>query len=293
MTKTNNFTNIRNSNFNTYTKMKKSLFKYISKNGFIVFELPKEIKEKIRSYGVTKIYDVLQKLKFWKPVAKEEDFTTDKVTYSRSRYGAFFLSISELEGQVNDKNLVDLVRTLQSHLKTIHDIANNDYTFALTFLYSLKDSKDVQGYHMDYEPFEHNSYYPFSVIFAFQDRTSFRFLSKSHIYKGILPNKPLKKKFVEREIYLDFGQYIIFHPFLIHSGMPHLCANMRLHTYCDIPEIFNRSKIEYNTNVFVNCLETRRSWYIEDNQALLKRVANLKQMKYKRCNNLVKYNKTK
>ena len=83
------------------------------------------------------IYKVLQKLKLWKAVAKEENFETDEVTYSKSRYGAFFLSLSDLENQIKDKELVDLVQTIHSHLKLIHDIESNNYSFAVTFLYSL------------------------------------------------------------------------------------------------------------------------------------------------------------
>ena len=286
---------IKSSNVILYSNYKKkSLLQYLNKYGFIVFNSSKELKNKINAYSVENIYAALKKLKLLKPIAKEQDFKTGKVTYSDSRYGAFFISAEQFKETVKDQGLFELVELLHKELRKIYDISINDYTFPFTFLHSLKDDKDLQKYHMDFQESIGNcktEVYPFSVIFAFKDNTPFRYLQGSHVYRGVFPtDKPLVKKMIERLVYLNFGQYIIFHPYLVHSGMPHQRANTRYHVYCDIVEKFDRSKEEYNNNVFID-IDENKSLFVETDEKRLNSLSNLKPMKLKRPNNLEKYHK--
>jgi hypothetical protein len=164
---------------------------------------------------------------------------------------------------------------------------NKNYSEAITILYSLKSSSDIQGLHTDYdtkiEIGEKN--YPLSCIFALQDNTHFRYLSKSHkLNNG-------GGKMLEKLITLNFGQFILFHPFLIHSGWFFKGrSNLRIHFYIDDRAIFDRikeAKERYNETYFIDIDRKRQpSFYFATKE--LHKMKGLLSLKRVKKNNIKK-----
>ena len=119
--------------------------------------------------------------------------------YSKIRYSTFFIDIDSIKEALGDKHhdIVKIILSLQSDLSRIFDIRNNkNYAEAITILYSLKSSSDIQELHTDYDTnieIEEKNY-PLSCIFALEDNTHFRYLCRSHIYDGLLFEDSINKK---------------------------------------------------------------------------------------------------
>jgi hypothetical protein len=127
-----------------------SLFKRLNKNGYIIFNMSSETKELIKEYGTTNIYEIIQDKKLWKKVVIDQRYKK----FSDIRYSAFFIDIFSVKEVFGDDHpLLKIIISLQSDLSRIFDIRNNDnYAEAITILYSLKSSSDIQGLHTDYDP---------------------------------------------------------------------------------------------------------------------------------------------
>lgn len=273
------------SNLKDFLLRTNSLFKRLNKNGFVILNMSLETKKLITDYGTSNIYKVIQDKKLWNGVVKE-----DQNEYSKIRYSTFFIDIDSIKEALGDKhhNLVKIILSLQSDLSRIFDIRNNkNYAEAITILYSLKSSSDIQGLHTDYdtkiEIGEKN--YPLSCIFALQDNTHFRYLSKSHkLNNG-------GGKMLEKLITLNFGQFILFHPFLIHSGWFFKGrSNLRIHFYIDDRAIFDRikeTKERYNETYFIDIDRKRQpSFYFETKE--LHKMKGLLSLKRVKKNNIKK-----
>lgn len=282
-----------------------SLFKRLHKNGFVIFDMSLETKSLIKEYGTSNIYKVLQNKKLWSRVVKGQENNSDvkDAEFSNIRWSKFFIDISSLKEEFGDGHpILQIILSLQSDLKRLFDIKNNEnYSEAITILYSIRSSIDVQGYHVDFDPDiiempEKN--YPLSCIFALENDTYFRYLCGSHKHHGRIFDDFIhtgEKPMMEKIISLKFGQFIIFHPFLIHSGwfFKNRC-NLRIHFYLDNRFIFDRvkqNKDNYNETFFID-IESCRSTIIVDTNKVKNQMKGLLQLKrYKKnynSNNLKK-----
>lgn len=290
---------INTKDTNSLYKYKNGLFKKLNRNGFVILEMSKRTKDLIKIFGPKKIYEVLQKRKLWNRVVEKPSNEENKEdTYSEFRWSKFFIDINAIKEILSDDHpLINIILSLQNDLLQLYDIKNNEnYAFAITILYSLKSSKDVQDFHTDFKgqekTFQRN--YPMSCIFALQDNTHFRYLCGSHIYDGLLFEDSINKKMIEKVITLSFGQFIIFHPYLIHSGWFFKYGNnLRIHIYIDDKTIFDRvkhTKEKYNETHFID-IESKRELFIECNNKVHNQMKGLLQMKsIKTNNNISKWN---
>ena len=131
-------------------------FKRLHKNGFVIFDMSLETKSLIKEYGTSNIYKVLQDKKLWSRVVKGQENNSDvkDAEFSNIRWSKFFIDISSLKEEFGDGHpILQIILSLQSDLKRLFDIKNNEnYSEAITILYSVRSSFDVQGYHVDFDP---------------------------------------------------------------------------------------------------------------------------------------------
>ena len=228
--------------------IKKSLYKEINKYGYKLFELSSLTMNLIKNYGVENIFINLQKANVKiAEVVKDVDFNKlegSNVIYDKTRKSAVFFRIDDLKKI--DVELYNIVISANNDLKEISDLCKWFHSkptsdvwkeclfITLSFLMStpcngkIKNENGIQGLHSDYpfisrykedesenEYFESN--YPLSVLIALQDNSFFRFLCNSHNQYD-RNGKPNATSYNCKVLKLKPGQFIIFHPNLIHSG---------------------------------------------------------------------------
>ena len=224
------FQDIKSDNLNNYKNKQNSLYNIINKHGYRVFELSKETKDVMKLYGLSKFYkDLRKKSKVLNGLVKSYDFENDDIIYSDFRCHKTFYRLENLKALFKENHRVyKIVVLIINDIKQIYDL-KDWVTISINFLISLAKPKDgdIQDYHTDYDyipndsPFKINNNYPFSIIVTMFEFSYFRFLMNSH--KKFTDNKngrlDPKAIFNEKILKLKFGQFIIFHPNLIHSGI--------------------------------------------------------------------------
>lgn len=246
--KTNNIYNIvkvKSDDINKY-KNKNSLYNIINKNGYRVFSISKETTDLIKNYYIKKNTNdiktssdaikkyLLHKTKGGLP-GVVESYRGKFPTYGNTRYHSTFYNYERMKEKCGvDSKLTIIAGKIKQEIQQIGDLKDWEMdldTITLNFLISycnkllLKNDEfgTTQDFHTDYKYLsdddEHkNNNYPLSIIVAFQNETYFRFLCKSHL--KFLPNgypNP-DEIYHEKLLELNEGQFIIFHPNLIHSG---------------------------------------------------------------------------
>ena len=223
------FDEIKSDNIDNYKNKQNSLYNIITKHGYRVFELSKETKDLMKNYGLYNIYrELFKKSKILNKLIKSYDFENDKEIYSESRFHKTFHRLENLKALFKeDHEVYKIVVAIINDIKQIYDV-KDWVTITINFLISFGKKKgDIQDYHTDYDyipnnsPFKTNNNYPFSIIVTMFEFSYFRFLMNSH--KKFTDNKSGKLDptavFHEKILKLKFGQFIIFHPNLIHSGI--------------------------------------------------------------------------
>ena len=127
-------------------------------------------------------------------------------------------------------------------------------------------------------------------IFALEDNTHFRYICKSHKLRGKVFDDYIDnggKKMLEKLITLNFGQFILFHPFLIHSDWFFKNRNLRIHFYIDDRAIFDRikeTKEKYNETYFIDIDRKRHPSFYFETKDLHKMKGLLSLRKFKKNN---------
>jgi len=212
--------NIKSDDINKY-KYPNLLYNIINRNGYRIFSISNKSKELIKKYGIINIQKDFDKYQIkLKGLIKNYNKKKNEYTYSKIRKAATFYRMKNLIN-IFEKNheLVEIVESILNDIKTIYDL-KDWVTITINFLLSLAkgNERDIQEYHCDYNhiddksKFKINNNYPFSIIVTLSDYSIFRFICQSHI-------ENFEKKVNEKLLKLEFGQFIIFHPNLIHSGI--------------------------------------------------------------------------
>ena len=223
----------KSHNIFDYQKKSKALYNSIDRTGYRVFSLSEKTKLLLQKHDTKKIKNILILKQHFKKLIHRYDYKKDEVEYSSCRYHATWHTLELFKSEFeNFPEIINIVESILDDIKTIFDL-KDWLSITINFLisYSKRNNKktgsDKQEFHMDYKLIEKDSIfkkkgeqsYPFSIIVTLEEFSYFRLLCNSHkIIEEAADLTIDSSTFHEKILKLEFGQFIIFHPNLIHSG---------------------------------------------------------------------------